>query len=229
MLAMNDDRQIGQLLSRREAVALLAGSGAAWMLGGGNLRAESNRVCVARPEQTEGPYFVDAVLNRSDIRLDPRTKKNKAGQVLALSFDVSRLTRSGCEPLPDARVDIWQCDAEGVYSDELLRGYQITDGEGAARFLTIYPGWYAGRTVHIHFKVRVNGAQRRAYEFTSQVYFDDAVTDAVAANAPYSGRTGRRVRNQNDWIYRDGGEQLKVNAVKSGSRLEATLALAMEL
>ena len=85
-----------------------------------------------------------------------------------------------------AMVDICQCDAIGVYSDvratngffntggqRFLRGYQVTDASGVAKFTTVYPGWYQGRSVHIHFKIRTNAGGRNA-EFVSQLYFDDA-------------------------------------------------------
>ncbi len=85
-----------------------------------------------------------------------------------------------------AIVDIWHCDAAGVYSDatdpgfntvgkKFLRGYQVTDANGGVQFTTIYPGWYRGRTVHIHFKVRAKAKSGQSYEFTSQLYFDDAI------------------------------------------------------
>src|SRR4029453_17087527 len=100
----------------------------------------------------------------------------------------------------------WQCDHLGVYSDvqdpsfntkgkKFLRGYQVADGDGRARFTTIYPGWYAGRTVHIHFKIRSPQTQRPGYEFPSQFYFDDALTDRVFKDAPYAGRGDRSTRN----------------------------------
>jgi protocatechuate 3,4-dioxygenase beta subunit len=121
--------------------------------------------CVVRPEQTEGPYFVDDKLDRSDIRSDPTDGSMKEGIPLLLTFKVSQVSNSGCTPLGGATVDIWHCDALGVYSDvsdpgfntvgqQWLRGYQTTEANGQANFTTIYPGWYQGRTVHIHFKIR---------------------------------------------------------------------------
>ena len=107
--------------------------------------------CVVRPEQTEGPYFVDTQLNRSDIRSDPADGSVRAGALLSLAFLVTRIGDT-CVPLPGAVVDVWHCDADGVYSgvsddnfgstagQQFLRGYQVTDGSGAAAFTTIYPG-----------------------------------------------------------------------------------------
>lgn len=241
-----DDSPIGRLLSRREVVALLGVSsaalatGAAFVPHGRRPGSPSFPSCVARPQQTEGPYFVDGRLNRSDIRSDPATGAVSPGVPLALSFLVSRITGGGCEPLPEAQVDVWQCDALGVYSDvsdpgfdtvgrKFLRGYQVTDPAGRAAFRTIYPGWYPGRTVHIHFKVRVPAASTRAAEFTSQLYFDDALTDRVHALPPYSGKGSRTVRNSGDRIFRRGGDHLLLGPEAVGDGYEATFSLGLQL
>src|SRR5437867_5298885 len=108
--------------------------------------------CIVRPEQTEGPYFVDERLNRSDIRSDPSDGSVKEGVPLQLALRVHEIRGKKCLPLAGAMVDIWHCDARGVYSDvrerffdtrrkKFLRGYQTTDADGAVRFQTIYPGW----------------------------------------------------------------------------------------
>ena len=91
---------------------------------------------------------------------------------------------------------------------KFLRGYQLTDTNGIARFLTIYPSWYQGRTVHIHFKIRTERVLGRAYEFTGQLYFEDKVTDGVMRQTPYASRAERSMRNQQDGIYRRGGDRL---------------------
>jgi protocatechuate 3,4-dioxygenase beta subunit len=91
---------------------------------------------------------------------------------------------------------------------KFLRGYQVTDVNGTARFVTIYPGWYPGRTVHIHFKIRTDPGSQAGYEFTSQLYSDDAVTDQVHTLPPYSAKGQRTLRNNDDGIYRNGGSQL---------------------
>jgi protocatechuate 3,4-dioxygenase beta subunit len=133
--------------------------------------------CVVRPAATEGPYFVDEKLNRSDIRSDPGTGTVKPGALLALTFNVSRIANGSCTALNGAMVDVWHCDAGGLYSDEstnntvgqkFLRGYQVTDASGLAAFTTIYPGWYSGRAVHIHFKIRTTTSSGASYEFTSR-------------------------------------------------------------
>jgi protocatechuate 3,4-dioxygenase beta subunit len=102
---------------------------------------------------------------------------------------------------------VWHCDSTGTYSDvsgssrKFLRGYQITDVNGVAAFTTIYPGWYGGRAVHIHFKLRLYAGSSKTYEFTSQFFFDDTFSDSVYIQAPYSTRGSRNTRNADDGIY----------------------------
>jgi len=163
--------------------------------------------CVLTAALTEGPYFVDEMLNRSDIRTDPVTGAVSTGIPLALTFNVSRVANSACTPLTGAYLDVWHCDATGTYSDvsgssrKFLRGYQITDANGVAAFTTIYPGWYSGRAVHIHFKLRLFAGSTKTYEFTSQFFFDDSLTDSVYTQSPYSSRGSRDLRNTSDGIY----------------------------
>jgi len=166
-----------------------------------------NSSCILTASLTEGPFFVDEKLNRSDIRTDPATGAVSAGIPLALTFNVQRVASNACTPLTGAYLDVWHCDAAGVYSDvsgstrKFLRGYQITDANGSAAFQTVYPGWYGGRAVHIHFKLRLYAGSTRTYEFTSQFFFDDTFTDSVYTQSPYSSRGSRSTRNANDGIY----------------------------
>lgn len=195
--------------------------------------------CVVRPEQTEGPYFVDERLNRSDVRSNPADGAVKPGVPLRLVFQVAQVSGNSCTPLHDAIVDIWHCDATGIYSDvndrridtvgqKFLRGYQTTNAEGLAEFLTIYPGAYPGRAVHIHFKIRTMAGTQAISEFTSQLYFDDALTDRVHGQAPYPG--GQRTRNQQDRIFQQGGDQLLLKLAEADTgyrgRFEIGLALS---
>ena len=217
---------------------LLAGSdllSGPWRLSG--LAAEPAPACVVRPEQTEGPYFVDEKLNRSDIRVDPSDKSLRAGVPLRLDFRVSRVAGGACTPLSNAIVDVWQCDAQGVYSGvrdprfdtrgkKFLRGYQTTSANGSCSFLTIYPGWYEGRAVHIHFKVRSSNASG-THEFTSQLYFNEAVTDDVFKQPPYSAKPGRRTSNDRDFLFRRGGKDLLLNPVKDGQAYAATFTIGL--
>ena len=189
--------------------------------------------CIARPAQTEGPYFVDENLNRSDLRADTEGgAEARAGVPLLLTFHVSQLNGADCTALEGAQVDVWHCDADGVYSDvgsagghNFLRGYQLTDANGAASFTTIYPGWYPGRTAHIHFKVRTTAG----LEFTSQVYFDDATSDAIYALAPYNTRGERTTRNANDGVYRQGGDQLLLTLTTIEEGYAAVFDLGLQL
>jgi protocatechuate 3,4-dioxygenase beta subunit len=150
---------------------------------------ESN--CTLTPELTEGPFYFDADKVRSDIR------DGREGTTLRLAL---RIRDSSCEPILDAVVDIWHCDAGGAYSEEadpFLRGVQVTNRQGIAEFTTIYPGWYQGRTVHIHAKVHLDASTA----LTTQLFFDDAVSDRVFARAPYDSRGERDQRNDSDGIF----------------------------
>ena len=240
----NDDRMIGRLLTRRELVALFGASAVAAMAHrvSGQVSSPPGTpvpACVVQPQQTEGPYFVDEMLLRSDIRSDPSNGAIKAGAPLALALKVSQVLPDGtCAPLPGAQVDLWQCDAMGAYSDvkdrlfdtkgqKFLRGHQITDGSGAARFVTIYPGWYPGRAVHVHFKVRTSGASAQASEFTSQFYFDEGLTDRVHGREPYAAHSGERTRNERDGIFKNGGPQLTLAVTEADGGYAAAFDLAM--
>lgn len=239
---IRDDSPRGRLLSRREVLLRLSGS-AAWLLAGGLLARRSeagDRVpaCLFRPEQTEGPYFVDEELHRSDIRSDPTTGEMQAGVPLALTVVLSRVDDRRCVAVPRAQVHLWHCDAFGIYSDvkdprfdtrgkKFLRGYQLTDTRGEARFLTIYPGWYHGRTVHIHLKVRAADGKRMV-EFTSQMYFEDSLSDRIHAGPPYAARGQRTARNHDDRIFRHGGDQLILEATRTADGYAATFEVGMQ-
>ena len=155
------------------------------------------------------------MLNRADIRTDPVSGVAQAGLPLRLAFSVSEITAGQCAPLAGAYLDVWHCNALGVYSDvsaqgttgqRWLRGYQVTDAHGSARFLTIYPGWYQGRTVHIHFRIRRFSGTQTTFNFVSQLYFNDAITTAIYHRAaPYTSRPNRSTTNAQDGIYGQGG------------------------
>jgi protocatechuate 3,4-dioxygenase beta subunit len=240
----NDDRPLGRLLTRRELVALFGASAVAAMTHrvASQTTGSSGEIlpsCVVHPQQTEGPYFVDERLLRSDIRSDPATGAVKPGTSLDLRLLVTQVSADGsCLPLAGAQVDLWHCDAMGLYSDvrdrnsnttgqKFLRGHQVTDAAGQARFTTIYPGWYGGRAVHIHFKVRTPSTTAQAYEFTSQFYFDERVTDRVHALAPYSAHAGQRLRNERDFIFQDGGSKLILPVVEARQGYSASFTVGM--
>lgn len=194
--------------------------------------------CIVRPAMTEGPYFVDEKLNRSDVRSDPSDGSVKDGAPFELTFLVSQIN-GNCAPLAGALVDIWHCDALGVYSDvsdpsfntkgkKFLRGYQTTDANGVAKFTTIYPGWYQGRAVHIHFKIRTGTGQ--AHEFTSQLFFDDAFSDQVyAAHPAYASKGAHTLLNAQDNIYRNGGSQLLLNVTPTANGYASTFDIGLNI
>jgi len=239
------DIPTGRLLSRREIVKLCGTTGAVWLMGGGlvpyrTFAAAQASPCIVRPEQTEGPYFIDEHINRSDIRSDPSSGRITPGISLTLVLQVSRLDAGACLPLSGALVDLWHCDNRGIYSDvedpwfntigqKFLRGCQTTDKAGEVRFLTIYPGWYPGRTVHIHVKIRTAPIQGRSFAFTSQLYFDDALTDQVHAHPPYTSRGPLAARNRHDQIFRHGGNRLMLHPTANAGGYAATFALALDL
>lgn len=227
-----------KILSRREALALIGASGAALLRGTRPAHGAASAApsCVVRPAQTEGPFFVEEDLNRSDIRSAARSGAVKAGVPLRLAFNVSRMAGASCAPLAGAQVDVWHCDATGRYSDTrgrdgegFLRGYQRTDATGTARFVTIYPGSYGGRTVHVHFKIRTGAPSSIAYEFTSQLYFDDALTDRVYAFDSYAEARRRSTRNADDFLFRDGGRRLLLDPVPDAQGYAATFGIGLQI
>ena len=263
----DDDRPIGHVLTRREVIALVGATGLVactpGALSGASPTASSAATaaasaaataaptatattggtvatpsCIVRPALTEGPYFVDEKLNRSDVRTNTPTNAQKPGTQFNLTFNVARVASAGCTSLANAQVDIWHCDAAGVYSDStdpgfgstrgqnFLRGYQMTDASGRASFVTIYPGWYQGRAVHIHFKIRTTSGGQTA-DFTSQLFFDDSLNAEVFATAPYSSKGTGWLRNAQDGIYTGGGSNLILKPTKSGSVYSATFDIGL--
>jgi len=198
--------------------------------------------CVVRPELTEGPYFVDEQLDRADIRTDSSTGTVSEGVPLQLTFNVSEVNNSTCSPLAVAMIDVWHCDALGTYSgvtdnsqgfdtvdQNFLRGYQITGTDGVAQFSTIYPGWYTGRAVHIHFKIRLNAGTDQSYEFTSQFFFDDTLSDQVFTQQSYASKGQRDRLNSQDNIYQSGGAQLLLTLTPSGDGYAAIFDIGLDL
>ena len=172
------------------------------------------------PEQEEGPFYVALEKIRKNITL------GKTGVPLHLKIKV---VDTHGKVIKGAACDIWQCDAMGIYSDakdrsfdtrgqRFLRGYQVSDANGQVRFTTIYPGWYPGRAVHIHFKIRTPQGAAGGSEFVSQFYFDEALTDRVHAGEPYATHRGQRLLNARDFIYRGVGGILERELVSSEFR-----------
>jgi protocatechuate 3,4-dioxygenase beta subunit len=191
--------------------------------GAGPAGVESGLItCVLAPEQTEGPFYVDDAALRRDVR------EGRPGVLLTLRLTV--VNASTCRPIKGAAVEIWHCDAAGEYSGVqgdtgmFMRGVQRTDAKGLALFKTVYPGWYQGRTVHIHTMVHVGGN----VVHTGQLYFSDAVTDAVYRRSPYNARPGRTTRNAADSIYRNGGKRSTLKLVRAGSAYVGSITMGVQ-
>ncbi len=224
-------------VTRRQALAAGAGGVALLFAGplrggaaGGDVAEAASATCVMTPEKTEGPYFVDEALNRSDIRASKDGSAVQPGTPLALTmyvFDAS----ADCAPVAGAQVDVWHANADGAYSDVAqngttgqtwLRGYQVTDADGKVTFRTIWPGWYRGRTVHIHFKVRAGGL-----EFTSQLFFTDAMNAQVFATAPYGARGTADTLDTTDGIYGADGSSLLLHPSADGAGYRADFSVGL--
>jgi protocatechuate 3,4-dioxygenase beta subunit len=217
---------------RRESL-VKAGGMAIAVLGAGALpaeaaasRAETSAVsCVLAPELTEGPFYIANEKVRRNIR------EGQPGIALALRLGV--VDTSSCQPIASAAVDIWHADAAGAYSGEqsngtagrtFLRGIQRTDAGGIARFETVFPGWYQGRTVHIHVKVHVSGS----VVHTGQLFFRDGLTDTVFARKPYNTRGTREVRNAQDSIYQAGGSRSLLKVTRKGTGYLGAITMGVD-
>jgi protocatechuate 3,4-dioxygenase beta subunit len=169
--------------------------------------------CILTPEQTEGPYYIAGEKLRRNIT------DGRPGTPLVLRTFV--VDAASCRPIRNAAVDIWHADASGIYSGfgdgassrTFMRGIQRTNAKGLAQFRTVYPGWYPGRTVHIHVKVHLSGN----VVHTGQLYFPDRTTDAVYRRTPYSSRPNRQTRNSGDMVFRDGGRRSMLTVKRNGA------------
>jgi protocatechuate 3,4-dioxygenase beta subunit len=210
----------GALARMGGLLAAAAGLGA-WRIG--SAPAASSVSCVLTPEQTEGPYYISGEKLRRNIT------EGRPGTRLDLHLSVVDATT--CKAIKGAVVDIWHADAAGTYSGfgagassrTFMRGIQKTDGNGLAVFRTVYPGWYQGRTVHIHVKVHVGGN----VVHTGQLFFSDSITDAAYKRLPYSRRPNRDVRNAQDMIYRSGGLQSTLSLKRKGASYVGTIAMGV--
>jgi protocatechuate 3,4-dioxygenase beta subunit len=183
--------------------------------------ASTNLTCTLRPlltevegtpQQIEGPYFVDGMANRSDIRSDTSDGSVQDGIPLSLILNVYDIedNNGSCIPLSDAKVDIWHANSQGFYSgvqdagtgqNNFLRGYQMTDENGTVQFNTIYPGWYEGRAIHVHVKVRNFEGSNETLEWTSQFYLNNSINELVHTRPPYSNHGPVGLTNEEDFIY----------------------------
>lgn len=225
---MDDSRRISRRDSLVKLGGLLAGATAVggWKAaeeaGAGPAAVASGLVtCVLAPESAEGPFHLDEQRLRRNI--------TEGRQGVALTLRLTVVDVSSCRTIRGAAVDVWHCDAAGAYSgvqgddDTFLRGVQRTNAKGVAVFKTIYPGWYPGRTVHVHVKVALGGN----VVHTGQLYFPDAVTDMVYRRAPYNRRPNRTTRNAADSIYRNGGRRSTLRLSRSGAAYVASIAMGV--
>jgi protocatechuate 3,4-dioxygenase beta subunit len=231
-------------LSRRRALGLIAvtASGGAFMSASAfaqnaaapaliALLMPQAGVCAIMPEAEEGPFYVDAELDRKDIT------EGREGVRLAVRLQV---VDQQCRPLAGKRVDIWHCDAKGIYSgypgqgdgrdidtsgQKFLRGAQHTDASGIVAFDTIYPGWYHGRTTHIHFKAFLD----QNSVLTGQMFFPDDLSEYLFTTvAPYNDRADRRdMLNRDDRIALDAGPLAHAAIREAGATYEALLIIGV--
>jgi protocatechuate 3,4-dioxygenase beta subunit len=213
-------------LTRRQTLGIAGAAGTAVVLGGGAGKvisrlaedpdevtaATAAKSCKLTPEVTEGPFYVALDRIRKDIT------EGRPGVPLTLKIRVIDVRK--CSPIHSAAVDIWHCDAGGLYSDEAsngtsgqtyLRGVQLTDKKGFATFNTIFPGHYTGRATHIHMKVHIGGKARGGslrgghVSHTGQLFFAESANSSVYSLSPYSSDTALRTLNSSDSIYSQAG------------------------
>ena len=200
--------------------------------------------CIVTPAMTEGPFFVDEKLNRSNLLMDETDDAIAKAVPLELVIGVFEVSGTMCKPLSGVQIDIWHANALGVYSDvasglvqsvdtrgkKFLRGYQLSDDQGVVRFETIYPGWYRSRAIHIHFKLRMLDPSLGAREFVGQMFFDETINAAVLASGPYGTRSDMRsVLNDDDHIYNgtaSNGQRPPAGTTPPGKKIMPTLTKA---
>ncbi|TRW96709.1 intradiol ring-cleavage dioxygenase [Paracoccus sp. M683] len=229
------------MTNRRDLLKVLAAAAPATLgigLWPGMLRAQaaaagliSPNVCSLMPEVTEGPYYIDPELVRADIRED------RVGVAMTMRLQI---VDAGCAPIEGARVDIWHCDAQGNYSgfagqgsdavsdtagQTFLRGTQMADAQGLVAFQTIYPGWYSGRTTHLHFKVFLDQTNL----LTGQIFLPDALSQYIYDNAPdYGGRSSTRdTFNQGDGIAAQAGAGAYAHIAEQPDGYDAALVVGV--
>jgi protocatechuate 3,4-dioxygenase beta subunit len=193
--------------------------------------ANAAGTCVLTPRSTEGPYYFDPRLEREDI------SERRPGLPLRVKL---RIVDAQCRPLGGARVDVWHADAGGLYSGyrrqgddgrlstegaTFMRGTQRAEGSGIVAFDTVYPGWYPGRTAHIHFKVFLDTRS----VLTGQLYFPEAFNEDVYMSiSAYQGRrSSRTTSNENDPLMRRGGDASTCTIRKEDGRALAELVISV--
>ena len=246
---------ISKNLSRREVLGVLGSAGVAIAGCGGSpttptatpntsipatstgtTNTGTGGACAITPEETAGPYpdrlgmLSNTAYFRSDIT------EGKAGLPVTLTLTVVNVANA-CSPVANANIEIWQCDADGHYSEysqpgyngtgqTFLRGIQTTDAGGKATFHTIYPGWYQGRATHIHVEVFVNGATAK----TTQIAFPENVSSAVYSSGVYASKGANPTTNAGDNVFADGTEEELASVVgDTTSGYTATLTIGISV
>lgn len=218
------------LLSATGAGGLAATVGAPIALSRG-AAAASPRVCFVMPDVVDGPYYESRAIVRADIA------EGRPGIPLEMRVSV---VDAACRPIADARVDCWQADAQGIYSnypdqgddydiatrgETFLRGTQFTGADGTVVFRTIYPGWYAARTAHVHFKIHVGDRVR----LTTQMFFPDALSEFIYLNVPaYKRARTRDTINVNDWILADATRHAMADVREEVDRYTAQITFGID-
>lgn len=199
---------------------------------------------ISTPALTEGPYWVDetgSAFYRSDVRANLNGANVQTGLPLYLGLTVSQVSNGVVSALPNAFIYVWSANASGLYSDEaalntasdtFLRGYQVSNANGGVQFITLYPGWYSGRTAHIHVRVRLypnnDPTKTPTYDFETQLFFDQALTNEIYARvSPYSKRPTPDTTNSKDSIYLGGS--LDADGVTSGAGAYTTVTAADDM
>jgi protocatechuate 3,4-dioxygenase beta subunit len=219
-------------------MGMIAGADVPWATGGTKMVQDSNypdpfgsdvSMCTLYPQQTEGPCYAQGPMVRQDISdmLD--------GLPVRLSL---LIVDRDCKPVPNANVDIWHAGSDGNYSafattgrgaicnpssmstegQMFGRGIQMSDEVGRAQFDTVFPGWYRGRTIHIHFRVRI-GSQ----DYTSQLYFEDDLVNEILAQGYYKPRGMRDTTNMSDGIFRSGNATPEQVLMETAKRVDGSL------
>ncbi len=173
--------------------------------------------CVKTRTETEGPFptMNPAAYQIVDI------KGNRTGIPFKIEISFKNIN-SNCGPAPGLIVDIWHCDKDGYYSEyggagnpfqtkdmrneHFLRGRQITDANGVASYTSIFPGWYQGRSTHIHVHVYTDKGKSI---LITQIAFPESSNSAVVqvnastANGYTKGMSGYTY-NAQDGEFSDG-------------------------
>ena len=191
--------------------------------------------CVLTVDGDDGPFYFDSHLVRADI------SEERGGLPLELTMRV--VTSPECSPIANARADLWQADALGIYSgydnqtgvglappvstkgQTYLRGTQFTNADGAVTFRTIYPSWYSGRTPHLHFKVYLGDKD----VVTNQIIFPEDINKRVFAQAPYNehGKVRDTLNADDSYLKRDGSGVLCLIEPR-GEGYKATILVAVQ-